>query len=138
MTENAEGKTTGTTPGNQPICYGVVGLGRMGALHLDVLKTLEPRVKVCALSDTDPKRLRQAKKMFPAAEALTDYKNMAGRVEAVSICTPTETHCAIAEYFLENKIAALVEKPIASNLTEAEKILWASQATQTVSGPAGP
>ncbi|MBI4669747.1 MAG: Gfo/Idh/MocA family oxidoreductase [Elusimicrobia bacterium] len=131
MAETADNKTAGPGPANAPIRYGVVGLGRMGTIHLEVLKTLEPRINVCALSDTDPKRLHRAKKLFPAAEALPDHKNLAGRVEAVSICTPTETHCAIAEYFLENKIATLVEKPIAPNLTEAEKILWASQASTT-------
>lgn len=114
-----------------PIRYGVVGLGRMGTLHLETLAKLAPRVRLAAVSDVDPKRLRQTKKSFPSALETKDYKELLGMVDAVSICTPTETHCEIAEFFLENKVPALVEKPIAVNLTEAQKILWASQGTAT-------
>lgn len=103
----------------------------MGTLHLEVLKTLTPKVCVRGISDTDAKRIRRAKHIHPEARHFSDYKQMLGHVDAVSICTPTETHCEIAEFFLENRIPTLVEKPIASNLTEAEKILWAGQGTST-------
>ncbi|MBI4064507.1 MAG: Gfo/Idh/MocA family oxidoreductase [Elusimicrobia bacterium] len=116
---------------NRPVRYGVVGLGRMGTLHLKVLQTLSNRVQVTAISDIDPKKTRRARPLAPQAYVARNYKDLAQRVDAVSICTPTETHCEVAEFFLENKIPTLVEKPIASNLTEAEKILWASQGTAT-------
>src|SRR3989338_3960459 len=106
----------------------------MGLMHLGALKNLSKKKggpALTALADSDPKKLRQAKKLFPQAKTSLHYKAIAADVDAVSICTPTETHCEIAEFFLDNKIPTLVEKPIASNLTEAEKILWASQATST-------
>ncbi|MEK6543105.1 MAG: Gfo/Idh/MocA family oxidoreductase [Elusimicrobiota bacterium] len=114
-----------------PVRYGVIGLGRMGTLHLENLLKIGPKIQVTAVSDVDAKRLKYAKKRNPTAIATSDYKSLLGSVDAVSICTPTETHCEIAEFFLENKVATLVEKPIAVNLTEAQKILWASQATKT-------
>lgn len=113
------------------IRYGVVGLGKMGSLHIKLINELKKKAVIVALSDTQASRLRQLKKEFPKALITSDYRQLLGVVDAVSICTPTETHCAIAEFFLENKIPALVEKPIATNLTEAEKMLWASQATAT-------
>ncbi len=103
----------------------------MGSLHLKLIQELRDKAIVAALSDTQPKKLRQAKKQFPQALVASDYRQLLGAVDALSICTPTETHCEIAEFFLENRIPTLVEKPIASNLTEAEKMLWASQATST-------
>jgi len=48
------------------------------------------------------------------------------RVDAVSIATPTETHCEIACAFLEKGIHALVEKPIALTLNEADKMIAAA------------
>ena len=86
---------------------------------------------MAAVSDIDPKRIRKARKTVPSIQGFTNYQEMLGRVDAVSICTPTETHCEVAEFFLENQIPALVEKPIASNLTEAQKIFWASHGTST-------
>ncbi|MBI4369665.1 MAG: Gfo/Idh/MocA family oxidoreductase [Elusimicrobia bacterium] len=111
----------------KPVRYGVIGLGRMGALHLQNLKEMAPKVALAAIVDNDFKRLRRAKKLYPQAKAFRNYKELLGKVDAVSICTPTDSHCQIAEFFLEKKVPSLVEKPIASNLTEAEKMLWASQ-----------
>lgn len=117
-----------------PIRYGIIGLGKMGSMHLDVLSKMgknKPPVTVAVLVDSDAKRLKAAKKLAPQAFIAHHYRDVVNKVDAVSVCTPTETHCEVAEFFLENHIPTLVEKPIASNLTEAEKILWTSQGTST-------
>ena len=56
----------------------------------------------------------------------TDWREMIGKVDAVSIVTPTETHCEIACAFLENGVNVLVEKPFAKTLDEADLMIAAA------------
>jgi predicted dehydrogenase len=53
----------------------------------------------------------------------TDWRELLDKVDAVSIVTPTETHCEIACAFLEKGVHVLVEKPIALSLEEADKMI---------------
>jgi predicted dehydrogenase len=70
---------------------------------------------------------------FVAAEhqtfAFTDWRELLNRVDAVSIATPTETHCEIACAFLERGVSVLVEKPIALTLSEADAMIAAAKAS---------
>ena len=56
----------------------------------------------------------------------TDWSDLLGKVDAVSIATPTETHCEIACAFLDTGVHVLVEKPIALTLEEADKMIAAA------------
>lgn len=56
----------------------------------------------------------------------TDWHELLGKVDAVSVATPTETHCEIACAFLESGVHVLVEKPIALTLDEADKMIAAA------------
>ena len=56
----------------------------------------------------------------------TDWRELLGKVDAVSIATPTETHCEIACAFLESGVHVLVEKPIAPTLAEADRMIAAA------------
>jgi predicted dehydrogenase len=49
-----------------------------------------------------------------------------GKVDVVSIATPTETHCDIACAFLDAGVHVLVEKPIALTLDEADRMIAAA------------
>lgn len=60
----------------------------------------------------------------------TDWRELLGKVDAVSIATPTETHCEIACAFLESGVHVLVEKPIALTLHEADKMIAAAESTR--------
>jgi len=57
----------------------------------------------------------------------TDWRELLDKVTAVSIVTPTETHCEIACAFLEKGVNVLVEKPIARTLAEADLIIEAAE-----------
>jgi len=59
--------------------------------------------------------------------SFTDWRELIGKVDAVSIATPTETHCDIAVAFLESGVHALVEKPIAISLDEADRMIAAAR-----------
>jgi predicted dehydrogenase len=53
--------------------------------------------------------------------AFTDYHELFGKIDAVSIATPTTLHAEIGEQFL------LVEKPISHSLTEADRLIRAAE-----------
>ena len=57
----------------------------------------------------------------------TDWRDLLDKVDAVSIVTPTETHCEIACAFLEKGVHVLVEKPIARTLEEADQMIEAAE-----------
>jgi predicted dehydrogenase len=94
-----------------PLKVGVVGVGHLGQHHARIYRELEG-VQFVGSFDTDPK-----KSSFPTLETL------ANAADAVSVATPTESHCAVARVFLQRGKHVLVEKPITRNLAEAEDLV---------------
>jgi predicted dehydrogenase len=58
-----------------------------------------------------------------------DYRDLIGRVDAVTIAVPTESHHDVALPFLERGVGVLVEKPMARTLAEADEMLAAARAS---------
>jgi predicted dehydrogenase len=61
------------------------------------------------------------------AEALSDYHELAGRVDAAVVAAPTSVHAEIGCWLLEAGIDVLVEKPIAADLAGAERLIGAAE-----------
>ncbi|MCD6539731.1 MAG: Gfo/Idh/MocA family oxidoreductase [Candidatus Omnitrophica bacterium] len=101
---------------------GVIGLGKLGKIHARIYQKL-PSSELKAICDINPEQ----KEKLPYLKNIPFYTHypdlLKERVEAVSIATPTTTHFKIAKFFLERGVACLVEKPITSNLKEAQLLL---------------
>lgn len=54
---------------------------------------------------------------------MTDYRELLGRVDAVSIVVPTPYHYQIAKVFLENGVDVLLEKPMTTTIAEADELV---------------
>lgn len=104
----------------------VIGAGHLGRHHARILGGLEG-VTLTAVVDTIPERATEAA-AATGARALTDYRELFGHVDAVSIAAPTELHHEIALPFLERGVAVLVEKPMARTLSEADALISAAHA----------
>lgn len=100
---------------------GVIGVGHLGKHHARVYSEL-PQAELYAVCDIDQNKCTAISNSFNS-NALGDYKDLKGKVDAVSISSPTETHYTIAEFFLKNGIHTLVEKPFTKNLREADKLI---------------
>jgi predicted dehydrogenase len=61
-----------------------------------------------------------------------DYRELAGKVEAVSVATPTVTHHEITCAFLEAGVHVLVEKPIARSVHEADEMIRIAESKNLV------
>src|SRR5262249_58196267 len=59
-------------------------------------------------------------------QALTDWRELLGRVDAVTLAVPTELHAELAIGLLSSGIPVLVEKPIAASLAQADAMVAAA------------
>jgi len=99
---------------------GVVGVGHLGTYHLQKYQKLQ--APIAAVADVSPERAKAAADLY-GCRAFTDYRDMIGAVEAVSIAVPTAFHHAVASVFLDAGIHVLLEKPIATTLEEADDLI---------------
>ena len=67
----------------KPIRWGVIGVGRFGAIHARVLAAL-PGVELAAVCRRDETLCRQAAAEFGAGEAFTDYRRLLASTEIES------------------------------------------------------
>lgn len=100
---------------------GVVGVGHLGRHHARILAGL-PDVELVGVADSRPEQAAAVAGPLGAA-VHGDYRELIGRVDAVSVAVPTAYHRAVAGAFLEAGIPTLVEKPLASTLGEAEELV---------------
>ena len=103
---------------------GVIGIGHLGRHHARILSALDG-ARLTAVVDTIEERAAAASAASGAA-AHTDYRDLLGEVDAVTIAVPTELHREIALPFLERGISVLVEKPMARSLAEADEMIAAA------------
>ena len=105
----------------------VVGVGHLGRHHARILAALDGAT-LSAVVDTDGTRAAEIASAS-GTRSLTDYRELLGQVDAVSIAAPTELHHEIAMPFLERGTAVLVEKPMARTLAEADEMIAAARAS---------
>ena len=98
----------------------VIGVGYLGKFHAQKYAAL-PNADLLAVVDIDSMSARTSAEEC-ACRALSDYREMLGQVEAVSIAVPTVHHFEVARDFLERGTHVLLEKPITSTLEEAREL----------------
>jgi DUF1009 family protein/predicted dehydrogenase len=108
-------------PGPDAVRVGVVGVGYLGRFHAHKYARL-PRADLIAVADTDKDQGRKVAAEVEA-KAFTDYRELIGKVDAVSIVTPTPMHHAIAKEFLSAGVHVLLEKPMTRTLEEADDLI---------------
>jgi predicted dehydrogenase len=111
----------------EPLRVAVVGIGHLGRHHARILGALDGATLV-AVVDTVAEKADTAA-AATGARALTDYRELEGEVDAVTIAVPTELHRDVALPFLQRGVAVLVEKPMARSLAEADELLAAAAAS---------
>jgi predicted dehydrogenase len=99
----------------------VVGTGYLGKFHAQKYASLE-QSELVAVCDIDEKAaVTLARKL--KCDAFTNYRDLVGKVDAVSIVAPTTLHHEIGLFFLSNNIHVLMEKPITNTLKEADELI---------------
>jgi len=106
---------------------GVVGCGAVSEIyHLPAI-TRSRAVTLAAVVDADRERASAIARRYGARACLADYRQLPGTIEAAVVATPNATHADIACFLLERGIHVLCEKPLATTLADAERMVAASQ-----------
>jgi predicted dehydrogenase len=103
----------------------VVGVGYLGRFHAQKYAAL-PECELTAVVDIDTEvAARVAAEL--GTRALSDYRELCGQVDAVSVVTPTDSHAEIATALLRTGAHVLVEKPIAHSVQQAQQLIDAAR-----------
>ena len=109
---------------------GVIGTGALGRHHARVYASL-PDAVLTGIVDTYPGRAKEVAGPL-GVDVYPTHSDLFGKVDAVSIATPTTLHAEIGEQFLKRGIHVLVEKPIAHTLEDADRLIRAAEAHHCV------
>jgi myo-inositol 2-dehydrogenase/D-chiro-inositol 1-dehydrogenase len=107
-----------------PVRVAVLGTGRIGRLHAELVARQVPGARLAAVYDADPGAARRvgtplgARVAASAAEAIG-----AEDVDAIAICTSTETHADYLVAAAEAGKAILCEKPVSLDLRQVDRAL---------------
>lgn len=108
----------------------VVGVGYLGRFHAEKFASL-PTVELVGVVDSDPARAAEIAAAL-GTEAYNDYRDLAGKVDLVSIVVPTNMHHQVASFFLKNGVHVLLEKPITTTVAEARDLISQADAAGLV------
>jgi predicted dehydrogenase len=99
----------------------VVGVGYLGRFHAQKYAQL-PECKLIGVADI---QAETAARIGAEVQAPTfhDFRELLGKVDAVSVVTPTPGHYEIARAFLEHGAHVLVEKPITETISQAQELI---------------
>jgi predicted dehydrogenase len=99
----------------------VVGVGYLGRFHAQKYAQAAECELVAVVDSRQEVRERVGTEV--GARGLADYRELLGKVDAVSVVTPTPSHFPITRDFLEAGAHVLVEKPITESVAEARILI---------------
>ncbi len=107
------------------IKVGLIGVGRIGKLHLENISIRIPSAEAVAIADIYIEGAEKIAERYGVKTVSADYKEILSNrdVEAVIICSPTDTH---AQYVIESAEAGkhiFCEKPLDLSLEKIYEIL---------------
>lgn len=108
----------------------VVGTGYFGRFHANHY-TKNPDAKLVAVVDSDPERAKALAEEF-GCEAVTDHRDIYGKVDAASVAVPTPFHFDVARDLVDAGIHVNIEKPITETVEQAQIITKLAEERGTV------
>ena len=107
------------------LAVAVLGAGRIGSMHAALLSGAVPGARLAGVADTADALAERCAAAHGVAAAPAGDLIADERVDAVAICTPTETHPALIEAAAAAGKAIFCEKPISLDLGEVDRALAA-------------
>jgi len=108
----------------------VIGAGYLGKFHAEKYAGL-PDCELVAVVDVNQQAAEEIAQKYQT-QALTDYRQLLGQVDAVSIVVPTTLHHKVALDFINHGAHVLVEKPITVTVEEADELIAAAKANNVL------
>ena len=106
----------------------IVGAGRVGLFRGEVAAR-HPMVDFIGVADLKKERLSLLKEKIGADFITTDFRELLARPEVTAAIISTDEHLHVEPILAaaERKLALLIEKPLATELKQSEKVLKAIQ-----------
>jgi predicted dehydrogenase len=99
----------------------VIGVGYLGNFHAQKYAALEG-VELVGVVDASPDRAAEVAAACGCG-SFTDYHDLIGKVDAVSVVVPTQYHYEVAREFLAVGVHVLIEKPITVTIEQADELI---------------
>jgi predicted dehydrogenase len=108
----------------EPLRAAVIGVGALGQHHARVYQSL-PEARLVGVYDVNRGRAAEVAARH-SCRAFAQLGELLAEADAVSVVVPTVDHHRVARAVLDEGKHALVEKPIASTLAEADDLIRAA------------
>ncbi len=102
--------------------FGLLGAGRIGKVHAKAI-TGDADAQLVAVADAIPAAAKSLADQYGCAVRTIDEVEAARDIDAVVICTPTDTHADLIERFARAGKAIFCEKPIDLSLDRVKSCL---------------
>jgi myo-inositol 2-dehydrogenase / D-chiro-inositol 1-dehydrogenase len=113
---------------SRPLRVGVLGTGRIGSMHAELLARRVPGAALAAVYDVDADLAETvASRLGVEAAGDPDELIRSSDVDAVAICSSTDTHVALVEAAAAAGKPTFCEKPISHDLEQVDRALLASE-----------
>ncbi|OIO54056.1 MAG: UDP-N-acetyl-D-glucosamine dehydrogenase [Alphaproteobacteria bacterium CG_4_10_14_0_2_um_filter_63_37] len=109
-----------------PLRTAVIGVGYLGRFHAQKYAAID-EAELVAVVDINPESAQRVAAECDTA-ALYDYRDLFGKVDAVSVVVPTQLHHQVAKDCLEQGIHVLLEKPMTVTVAEADELIAIARA----------
>jgi predicted dehydrogenase len=109
------------THASAPLRTAVIGVGYLGRFHAQKYAQLAGSKLVGVVDANADACAKVAAEL--STRAFSNYRELFGQVDAVSLAVPTPLHHSIGCELLRNGIDVLIEKPIATTVSEARELV---------------
>jgi predicted dehydrogenase len=103
---------------------GIVGVGFVGAAHVDAVRRI-PNAELVAIASSTPERARRHADELAIPRAYADYRELLADadIQVVHNCTPNVWHFPINQAIIEAGKACFSEKPLTMTAAEADQLV---------------
>ena len=112
------------------IKVGIIGVGHLGEIHLKLILS-STYFDLIGFYETNLEKADLISKKYQV-NFFNSIKDLSENIQAVIICTPTINHHETATFFLKNNIHVFIEKPITTNLKEANELVQLAEDNKLV------
>ncbi len=109
---------------NEKVKFAVIGCGHIGKRHAEMISRNEESELVALIDVLEPSQLGIDKYQVPLFKNIEDFFKENIQVDVINIASPNGYHAQHALSCLEAKKHIVVEKPMALNKNDAEKIIF--------------
>ena len=111
--------------GSEKVRVAVIGCGAFGRNHARVYRELQDqngKVELAGVVDTDGAKAHATASEF-GTQAFSSVADIKTKINAASVAAPTVHHLMVASELMQSGVDVLIEKPLASTLSEADELI---------------